>query len=192
MFGAFTDVSLSYGSYLFLNFVGRNEWSSTLPKDNRSYFYPGVSTSFIFSEAFNVDKSILSYGKLRASYGKTARDASVYLTYNYFSQGSVADGFTDGITFPYNGFPGYTYPNTINNANLKPEFTTEYEVGLDLRFLKDRIGLDVSYFTNENTDGIIGLDISPATGASNTIINSGKTTGKGHIVTGKQIGRAHV
>lgn len=179
LFGAFTDVSLSYGSYLFFNFVGRNEWSSTLPKNNRSYFYPGVSTSFIFSDAFNIDKSILSYGKLRASYGKTARDASVYLTYNYFSQGSVADGFTDGITFPYNGFPGYTYPNTINNANLKPEFTTEYEVGLDLRFLKDRIGLDVSYFTNKNTDGIIGLDISPATGASNTIINSGETTGKG-------------
>lgn len=179
LFGIFGDLTLSYNNYLFLNVVGRTEWSSTLPKENRKYFYPGASLSFLFSDAFGIDKNILSYGKIRAGISKTARDASVYLVENTYRLASYGDGFTEGITFPFNGSAGYMFPRRINNPNLKPEFTTEYEVGIEMRFLKDRIGLDVSYFYNKNTDGIIPLDISPATGATSVWINSGATESKG-------------
>jgi TonB-linked SusC/RagA family outer membrane protein len=179
LFGVFGDLSLSYNNYLFLNVVGRNEWSSTLPKDNRSFFYPGASASVIFTDAFKVQSDILTYGKLRIGASKTGRDADPYLTQSAYRKAIFSDGFTTGVEFPFNNLAGYTIQNTISNANLTPEFTTEYEVGLELKLFKDRIGLDASYFRNINTDGIIPLDISPTTGATATIINSGKTTSKG-------------
>jgi TonB-linked SusC/RagA family outer membrane protein len=179
LFGVFGDLSLSYNNYLFLNVVGRNEWSSTLPKDNRSFFYPGASASVIFTDAFKVQSDILTYGKLRIGASKTGRDADPYLTQSAYRKAIFGDGFTTGVEFPFNNLAGYTIQNTISNANLTPEFTTEYEVGVELKLFKDRIGLDASYFRNINTDGIIPLDISPTTGATATIINSGKTTSKG-------------
>lgn len=181
LFGVFADVSLSYNNYLFLNLVARNEWSSTLPENNRSYFYPGANLSFVFSDAFQTNKNVLSYGKIRLGASQTARDANPYLVIDTYRNGVFTDGFTPGITFPFgpNSLPGYTYPNTINNANLKPEFTTEYEVGTELRFLRDRIGLDVTYFYNKNTDGIVPLDISPASGATSYVVNSGVTESRG-------------
>jgi TonB-linked SusC/RagA family outer membrane protein len=179
LIGAFGNLTLSYNNYLFLDIVGRNEWSSTLPQENRSFFYPGASASFIFSEALNIQSDALTYGKLRVGASKTARDAGVYLTQQTFQLAEFADGFTDGITFPFNGLPGYTVDNTIANANLRPEFTTEYEVGVELKMLKNRLGFDASYFRNINTGGIIPLDISPTSGAQNTIINSGETRSNG-------------
>ncbi|AQX06174.1 SusC/RagA family TonB-linked outer membrane protein [Elizabethkingia meningoseptica] len=179
LFGAFADLTLGYKNYLYLNLVGRQEWSSTLPENNRSYFYPGGSLSFIFTDAFGISKNIMNYGKIRFGISRTARDASPYSIYNTYNKGIFADGFTAGITFPFMDLPGYTVANTLNNPNLKPEFTTEYEVGTDLRFLKDRVGLEFTYFKNLNTNGIIPLDISPASGASAIIINSGKTSSNG-------------
>lgn len=179
LIGAFGNLTLSYNNYLFLDVVGRNEWSSTLPQQNRSFFYPGASASFIFSEALDIKGDILNYGKLRVGAAKTARDAGTYLTQQTFQLGEFADGFTDGIVFPFNGLPGYTVDNTIANTNLEPEFTTEYEIGVELKMFKNRLGLDASYFRNVNTGGIIPLDISPATGAQQTIINSGQTNSRG-------------
>jgi len=179
LIGAFGNLTLSYNNYLFVDVVGRNEWSSTLPQQNRSFFYPGASASFIFSEALDIKGDVLSYGKLRVGASKTARDAGVYLTEQTFQLGQFADGFTDGIVFPFNGLPGYTVNNTIANANLKPEFTTEYEIGVELKMFKNRLGLDASFFRNVNTGGIIPLDISPTTGAQQTIINSGETNSRG-------------
>ena len=183
LFGFFGDVSLSYKNYLFLNLVGRYEMASTLPKNNRNYFYPGVSGSFVFSDAFKINKNILSYGKVRAGISRTARDADPYLVIQAYEKAKYDDGFVPGVTFPFNNdfgtFVGYTVANTWNNPNLKPEFTTEYEVGTELRFLKNRIGLEFTYFENKNTDGIIGLRVSPASGAVKSIENTGKTSSKG-------------
>lgn len=183
LYGLFADVTLGYKNYLFLNLVGRQEWASTLPKSNRSYFYPGASLSFVFSDAFKVDKGILSYGKVRAGISKTARDADPYLVLQAYRKAAYYDGFTDGITFPFNtganNIVGYTYPNTENNPNLKPEFTTEYEIGTELKFLRNRIGLDFTYFKNNNTDGIIALQVSPAAGITASIENTGATTSQG-------------
>ena len=179
LFGVFGDLSLSYDNYVFVNIIGRNEWSSTLPKDNRSFFYPGVSASLIFTDAFKIQSDALTYGKLRVGASKTGRDANPYLTQPAYRKAIFGDGFTTGIEFPFNNLAGYTIQNTISNSNLSPEFTTEYEVGIELKLFKDRIGVDATYYRNINTDGIIPLDISPATGATATIINSGKTTSKG-------------
>ena len=183
LFGLFGDVTLSYKNYLFLNLVGRYEMASTLPENNRAYFYPGVSGSFVFSDAFNINKDILSYGKLRAGISRTARDADPYLVFQAYRKAEYGDGFVPGLKFPFNNdlgtYVGYKVANTWNNPDLKPEFTTEYEVGTELRFLKNRIGLEFTYFENKNTDGIIGLRISPASGAVVSIENTGKTSSKG-------------
>ncbi len=183
LFGFFGDVSLSYKNYLFLNLVGRYEMASTLPKNNRNYFYPGVSGSFVFSDAFNINKNILSYGKVRAGISRTARDADPYLVIQAYEKAKYDDGFVPGVTFPFNNdfgtFVGYTVANTWNDPDLKPEFTTEYEVGTELRFLRNRIGLEFTYFENKNTDGLIGLRISPASGAVKSIENTGQTSSKG-------------
>ena len=183
LFGFFGDVSLSYKNYLFLNLVGRYEMASTLPENNRSYFYPGVSGSFVFSDAFKINKNILSYGKVRAGISRTARDADPYLVIQAYEKAKYDDGFVPGVTFPFNNdfgtFVGYTVANTWNDPDLKPEFTTEYEVGTELRFLRNRIGLEFTYFENKNTDGIIGLRISPASGAVKSIENTGQTSSKG-------------
>ena len=179
LFGVFSDLTLSYKKYLFLNLVGRNEWSSTLPKDNRSYFYPGASLSFIFSDAFDIDKKILSYGKVRFGIAKTARDAEPYQVVPTYSKADFGDGFTPGLSYPFNGLAGFTVDAVVNNPNLKPEFTTEYEFGIDLRFMRDRIGLDFTYFKNVNTDQIVPLDISNASGTSRAVINTGETNSKG-------------
>ena len=183
LFGFFGDVSLSYKNYLFLNLVGRYEMASTLPENNRSYFYPGVSGSFVFSDAFKINKNILSYGKVRAGISRTARDADPYLVIQAYETAKYDDGFVPGVTFPFNNdfgtFVGYTVANTWNDPDLKPEFTTEYEVGTELRFLRNRIGLEFTYFENKNTDGIIGLRISPASGAVKSIENTGQTSSKG-------------
>lgn len=179
LIGVFGNLTLGYNDYLYLDVVARNEWSSTLPTENRSFFYPGASLSLIFSEALGLKGNTLNYGKIRAGASKTGRDAGVYLTQQTFSLADFGDGFTPGITFPFNGLAGYSTNNEIANAKLKPEFTTEYELGIETKMLNNRLSFDFSYFRNINDGGIIPLDISPATGAQNTIINSGITKAKG-------------
>jgi len=180
LIGVFGNLTLGYDNFLFLDVVGRNEWSSTLPEANRSFFYPGASLSLIFSELFGLkENNTLNYGKLRVGAAKTARDAGVYQTQQTFSLAAFGDGFTPGITFPFGALPGYTTNDAIANANLKPEFTTEYEIGLEAKMFNNRFGFDFSYFRNVNDQGIVPLDISPATGAQNIFINSGRTVGSG-------------
>lgn len=186
--GVFGDLKLDYNDFIYLGVTGRNEWSSTLPIQNRSYFYPGVNAAFVFTDAFNITSNVLSYGKLRAGYAKTARDPDPYQVINTFvvPNESIAAGFGDGfvssdapLSLPFNGIAGYTASNYINNPNLKAETTKEVEVGAELRFFRDRIGLDFTYFSNKNENGIIQADISPAAGATNLVVNSGLTTVKG-------------
>lgn len=188
LIGLFGDLKFDYKNYLFLGLTARNEWSSTLPKKNRSYFFPGVNTAFIFSDAFNIDKDVLSYGKIRVGFAQTARDPEPYQVINtYVVPGyTIAAGFGDGfvggsapLSFPFNGIAGYTVNNVINNPDLKAETTSEFEVGAELKFLGNRIGLDFTYFVNKNKNGIIPTDISPASGATKFVVNSGLTEVKG-------------
>jgi TonB-linked SusC/RagA family outer membrane protein len=179
MIGAFADLRLDFKNYLFLGITGRNEWSSTLPEDNRRYFYPGANVSFVFTDALKISNDILNYGKIRAGYAKTARDAGVYQIYDIYTASSFGDGFTTGITFPFGAIPGFTVSNSIRNPYLKPETTKEFETGAELRFLKNRINLDFTYFRNTNENGIVNVDISPATGATGAVVNSGAIKSNG-------------
>ncbi|GGH77372.1 TonB-linked SusC/RagA family outer membrane protein [Filimonas zeae] len=179
LIGTFGDLRLDYKSYLYLGITARNEWSSTLPTNERSYFYPGANLSFIFTDAFGIDKKVLNYGKVRLAYAQTARDAGVYSLQNVYTLGGATDGFTSGITFPFGSVPGYTFSNTLRNPTLKPEKTTEFEVGGEFRFLDSRINLEATYFRNDNKDGIVAVDVSPATGATNATLNSGHVRSNG-------------
>ena len=172
----FADVILGLDNNQFLELTGRNDWSSTLAKGNNSYFYPSASYSMVFSNWLNWNW--LSYGKFRASVAKIGSDTDPYRT-------SVAYGA------PVN-FGGGAYilkdPNLFN-PNLKPESSTEYEAGVELKFLQNRLGLDFTVYSRTTNDLIIPLAVSNATGYSNYYANAGKSRNKGMEVqlTGRPI-----
>jgi outer membrane receptor protein involved in Fe transport len=142
-----------------------------LPAANNSYFYPSVSGSFIFTEAFKLPTNILSFGKIRANVAKVGKDADpyqVFTSYNFAVQ-------------YYNASPisATRLPSTLSNANLKPEFTTEYELGTELQFFKNRIGVDLAYFNSVSTDLIVTARIPTSSGFDYKATNAGKIINKG-------------
>lgn len=179
--GLYGDVGLSYKDFLFLNVTGRNDWSSTLPIDNRSYFYPSVSTSFVFTELLK-DRNVdwLSYGKLRASYANVGSDTDPYqgvFTYAPISAAFAQYGY--GSTFPFNGVLAFSSPATIPNLDLKPQNQASYEVGAELRFLQSRINLDVTYYNTNTSDQIVRLPLPQSTGFSTALLNAGSVKNSG-------------
>lgn len=162
----FGSASVGFKDMLYADFTLRNDWSSTLPEDNNSYLYPSVSGSFVFSELMN--SSFLSFGKIRAGWAQVGNDT---------------DPFRLGITYaPKESFgsdPRFTVPNALNNPNLRPEQTSSWEVGADLRFFNDRVGLDVTYYNSVSTDQIFTVDVTAATGYGSQIINAGEVTNQG-------------
>lgn len=170
--GVYADVSLSYKDYLFFNLVGRNDWSSTLPQGNNSYFYPGASVSLILSEVVTLP-SVFDYVKLRTSATKVGNDAPVYLTgVNY----SILTPFTPSGGAPINRA---TLTNTLGNPELKPEFTTEYEGGVELKMFNNRVGLDLTYFNRTSTDQIARASVARSSGFSEEVVNVGELVNKG-------------
>jgi len=168
LYAVFADISLSYKSWLYLNLVGRNDWSSTLPKENRSYFYPAISTSFIFTDALGIKSDILSSGKLRASYAQVGNDADPYSLANVFYLG---DPFTGKFTL--------TTPDTRNNPNLKPERSAETELGTELQFFNGRIGLDFTWYNKLSKDMIAPVPVPDASGFSYQYLNFGSMRNRG-------------
>lgn len=181
--GVYGDVGLSYKDYLFLNVTGRNDWSSTLPVSNRSYFYPSVSSSFVFSEV--IPKSDwFNYGKLRASYANVGSDTDPYqgmFTYSPISAAFAQYGY--GSTFPFNGVLAFSSPATIPNLNLKPQNQASYEIGTELRFLNNRVNLDLTYYNTKTTDQIVSLPLPQSTGFSAALKNAGSVKNTGVEVT---------
>ncbi|MBI6120106.1 SusC/RagA family TonB-linked outer membrane protein [Salegentibacter maritimus] len=164
------SVNLGYNKYAYIDFSLRNDISSTLSADNRSYFYPSVSGSFVFSTFFNLDKEILSFGKVRASWAQVGGDTSPYrlnLTYGlypYTFQGNALGNISTGV---------------IPNKNLKPTETTSYEFGTDLRFFNGRLNLDAGYYRKSTTNQILNLSTSSTTGYKSATINSGEIVNQG-------------
>ncbi len=173
--GLFSDIVLSYKDYLFLNLTGRNDWSSTLPKGKRSFFYPSVSTTFNFTDAFKLNSDVLSFGKLRLAYTKIGNDADPYL----LSTVHTINGGDSGLEFPFKGVSGTAIGDNLGNLDLKPEFTTEYEVGLELNLFKNLIGLDVAYYAKNTEDQIFSVNIPSATGYRTKTLNAGEISNKG-------------
>jgi hypothetical protein len=175
----YADVNFGFKDYLFVGLTGRNEWSSTLPEKNNSFFYPSVSLGFIFTDAFNLDSKALTFGKLRASYSILGNDAIPYLTATTFGVPAVADGWTSGINYPFNGVPAHTRNVVLGNPELKPEKLTSLEIGADLRLVNDRVGLDLTYYSNLSTDQIIRVPIDPSSGYRQIALNAGEISNKG-------------
>jgi TonB-linked SusC/RagA family outer membrane protein len=172
LYGIYGDVSLSYKDYLFLNVVARNDHSSTLPKANNSYFYPGASVSLVLSEMTSLPAAI-NFAKVRVAGTKVGNDAGPYQT-------SVVYGISTPFT-PSGGTPinRASLGNLLGNPGLKPEFTTEYEGGLEMRLLSSRIGLDVTYFSRTSTNQIARAAVARSSGFTQEVVNLGELTNKG-------------
>lgn len=177
--GLFGDVTLGWDDMLFLELTARNDWSSTLPIGNNSYFYPGATLSWIFTKLLK-NPGAIDFGKLRLAYGRTGNDAGVYLT-----SATYVQGFTDGYygldltTFPHGGVNAFQAAATIGSSNLKPEMTTEFETGLNMQFFKGRIGFDFSFYNRITKDQIFTLPVDPAMGYNRMVTNFGKVRNRG-------------
>lgn len=183
--GAYANVDLGYNNYLYLTLTARNDWSSTLPQGNNSYFYPGATLSFLLTDMLEkqgIDTGIVDFAKVRMAYGMTGNDASPYYVYNrYVSATSTNPGYpsVDDLTFPLNGINSYTVSNQLGNKDLEPELTKEFEVGVEANFFNNRIGFDFSYY-NRYTDGLIEvLPKDPSSGYTSQIANLGDVRNKG-------------
>jgi len=172
--GVYATVNFDFNKFLFLDFTGRNDWSSTLDVANRSYFYPSVSGSWLFSQHLSdAGRKILNYGKLRANVSSVGNDASAFQNNNPgFTKTEVTSGFGSNI-FPFNGVPGFSYQDRIGNPNLKPERQLGKEIGIDLAFLEDRITMDFTVYSNRTKDQIVAVPTPSSTGFTSRIINAG-------------------
>ncbi len=167
---AFAATSLNYKDYLYVNLTGRNDWTSTIPPGSNSFFYPSISTSFVFSDAFPAVRQYVT-GKLRAGVAQVGKDARPY-------------AYRPSLEAKTTNFGGYGYGFTGPNLALKPEYARSYEIGTELGFLDDRLGLDVTYYRKQTTDQIVN-DIrgSYATGYILFNLNGASTRNEGWEVS---------
>jgi TonB-linked SusC/RagA family outer membrane protein len=169
----FTTASLGLFYTVYVDLALRGDWSSTLPEENNNYWYPSVSTSFVFSELDALaDNSVISFGKLRAGYGQAANDANPYQLRNVYSN----------VVPNFGSFPRYTVPNSRRNPDLLPEITNEFEVGLEMNFLNNRVGFDVSYYDRTTVNQIFNVPSSSATGFTSRLLNAGSMRNSGFEV----------
>ncbi|SFW33586.1 iron complex outermembrane recepter protein [Sinomicrobium oceani] len=163
-------LNLSYKDFLFLEGTARQEYASTLPPKNNSYFYPSANASFVFNDVLNVPE-FMSYGKVRASYGIVGNAPPMYeanISYNQTSLQTI------------NGsVPSLSLSNSYGNDNLNAEKKHEMEFGLETQFLNNRIGLDVSYYSNRVKDQILPLQVAPSVGAGSQLVNVGEIGSQG-------------
>jgi TonB-linked SusC/RagA family outer membrane protein len=185
--GYYAQASFNYKNWAFLELTGRADQSSTLPPSKNTYFYPSANVSFVFTDALEIKSDIFSYGKIRANYAKVGRDADPYLLNNVYVAGAYGNNVS-GLSFPFtvNGttLPGFGASSRIApTVPLSPEFKTSYEAGVNLQFLKNRISLDVTYYSEDSKSQIINVAIPPSTGFRTFTTNIGELTNKGWEVT---------
>lgn len=183
LIGVLGEVQLQYKDYLFLTVNGRNDWSSTLPKSNRSFFYPAVSAAFVFTDALNLSSSVLTSGKIRAGYTRVGNDADPYLLNTTFTLNPQF--VTQSVQFPFKGIPGATLGNLpgtndiVPDPNLTPEFTSTIELGTQLQFFNNRASLDVAVYSSLTTNGIAAQSYPAVSGYTNYLTNFGDVSNKG-------------
>ncbi|WP_158267044.1 SusC/RagA family TonB-linked outer membrane protein [Chitinophaga niastensis] len=160
-------VSLGYKRLLYVDLTGRNDWSSTLPVAKNYYFYPSVSTSFIFTELLP-HSNWLSFGKVRLGVAQAGSDAGIY---------AINTGYN--LQNPYGSSPAINVPDKLVDPRLSPSLSTSIEGGLALKLLNNRIGVDVSIYKNKNTKQVTELQISETNGYSSYLTNLGEIQSKG-------------
>lgn len=166
----FGQVSVGYDDALYLDLTARNDWNSTLPANNLSYFFPSASLSWIFSKTLNINPEILSFGKIRGSWASVGKGAGNA----YYTQGTYVPN-----TAAFNGVSLYSISSILPPLNLLPERANSLEIGAELRFLNDRIGLDLTYYDKKSLDQIMQVDISGATGFGSLRLNAGEIQNRG-------------
>nr|WP_321358113.1 SusC/RagA family TonB-linked outer membrane protein [uncultured Draconibacterium sp.] len=176
--GVYAQLGLEFNDYLFLNLQARNDWSSTLPIGNNSFFYPGASMGFVFTELIT-ENNILPYGKIRVSYAHAGNDAAPFMTSEIYRPSILRAGGFGYTNYPVGGIPAYEKYRRLGNPNLKPEISKEFEIGTDLRFFSNRIGVDLAYYKKTTTDLIMLANIAASTGYREITSNLGQITNDG-------------
>ena len=188
LFGFYGDVNFGYKDWAFLTLTGRNDWSSTLPVENRSFFYPAVNASVILNDALNMSSGFFNVIKLRAGWASVGNDTSPYLLSNVFVVNDYDNVTESAVARPFTPTGGPAAGSTVPTAgqnflstdpNLKPERTTEIEAGIDLRFWKDRAGINFTAYNKESTDQIAQISVPEETGYQAQLTNFGSVTNKG-------------
>lgn len=178
--GTFGNLGLSFRNMLYFNATGRYDVVSSMPRGARSFFYPSASLGLIFTELPMLkDNTILPYGKVRVSYAQVGQAGS----YNekVYVMGGAGSGFlSDGIVYPLGGVSGFRPNTTLYDPNLKPQNTKNYEIGLDMKFLDNRIGFDYTYSDQTATDQIFSVPMAGSTGYSSFVTNAGEMNTKAH------------
>lgn len=167
--GFFGDASFGYKNFAFVNLTGRTDLTSTLPYKNAKYFYPGISGSVVWSDAFNLKSRWLDYGKVRAGYARVGNDAGPHNGEPIFNLNAA--GFL--------GQPFSTRGGAWYDPELTPEFTTELELGTEMRFLKQRFGFEVTWYDKRSTDLIYAITLPQTTGYSSFYTNLGEIRNTG-------------
>ena len=181
--GFFGSLSASYKNMLYLNVTGRNDIVSSMPRDNRSFFYPSVSLGWVFTEVEALKNDILTFGKIRGSYAEVGM-AGEYVPSYYYTP-SYGGGFFQGtpIMYPINGNMAYIPYFVVYDPNLKPQNTKSYELGADLTFLNGLVSLNYTYSRQNVKDQIFEVPLAGSTGASSMMMNGGKMHSNVHEIT---------
>ncbi len=175
--GLYGQATLGYKDYLFLTVQARNDWSSTLPTQNNSFFYPSANLSFSFVDAFKLSGPVSS-GKIRAAIGRTGKDAAVYNVYTTLANGGITIPF-GSIDFPFGGVNAFEISNTLGNEELKPELSTEVEVGANVQFLDNRVGFDLALYDKRTVNQIYAVPFAFSSGYGFKTLNFGEIQNKG-------------
>jgi len=186
--GLFGDVQVGYRDFAFVTFTGRNDWSSTLPLDNNSFFYPGVTLSFLPTEAFDIQSNILNHLKIRASWAEVGNDTDPFQLVPIFevNDNPAITGVRSQLPFtPAGGpgggttFAGVTVEQVAKNPDLLPEQTTEWEAGFEAGLINDRVRIDFAYYYRESENQIAFVNVAPSTGFTDLNTNFGVLTNEG-------------
>lgn len=170
-YGLYGSIQLDYRRWAFLNITGRNDWSSTLPVDNNSYFYPSVTASVLLSEAFGWRSKAVNYLKIRGGWSQVGADANPY---------QLATVFTSETAF--NGNPLQSSSTIGMNPNLKPENTSSIEAGFEAAFWDNRLYLDFTYYKTDSRNQILKLATTAASGYTSQVRNAGHIRNRGYEI----------
>lgn len=168
VYSLYSTAKVTFKNYLFLDLTARNDWSSTLPLNNNSYFYPSVALSGLISDMVTLPEWI-SFMKLRGAFAQVGNDTEPYQLRNSYLASSAWGSVVSNKTLS----------GSLKNVNLKPETATSYELGADVRFFNGRIGIDAAYYITKNVDQIIEVPVTNTTGYNSKFINAGEIQNKG-------------
>lgn len=177
-YGAYGAAQVGYKGYAFVNLTARNDWSSTLPRSNRSYFYPSVNASLLLTEALNIKSSTLNYLKLRGGWSKVGHDTDPYNLMTVYDFESA-----------FLGNPIQTSSKVKNNPDLKPELTHSTEFGFETYLFNNRVHLDAAFYNTNSFNQILKIETSASSGYDYQLVNAGKINNRGFEI---QLGGAPI